>query len=68
MASVPHDHQNSVSASNDCSVWEQVFDAETRKRLLSDDLFAGKSVSAVLTSIVALGVVLSFLTLFIIML
>ncbi len=44
------------------SIWDQ-FSPDQQESMLGDDLFAGRSVSLVLASIVALGLVLSAVTL-----
>lgn len=44
------------------SVWTSSFDAEQRQDMINDDLLAGRSVSLVLISVVAAGLLMMILT------
>ena len=43
-------------------VWWQAFDAESRRKLMEEDLLAGRSVSAVLIAIVSLGLLIGIVS------
>lgn len=58
MASVSPNHTH-VSD----TIWMRTFGAQEQRQMLDDDLLAGRSVSAVLVSVVGLGLALMSLTL-----
>ena len=66
---VHHDHGPAPSYSgfdeDRFPVWKRAFNAQTRHQQLDDDLFAGKSVVAVLTGVVTIGVLLAIVSVFI---
>ena len=43
-------------------VWDEVFDDATQQALISEDLEAGRTVTRLLTAIVALGVTIAIIT------
>lgn len=55
-------HEPTPASQQSWSVWTSTFDAEQRREMIDDDLLAGRSVSLVLISVVAAGLLLMVLT------
>lgn len=48
-------------------VWNSSFDRESRREMIDDDLWAGRSIAVLLAAVVAIGLTLSLVTLVFVM-